>query len=127
MSGDRERHILERAIHEIAERARDAYSPIEKLDAHGADLDGSITLAAKQLRMELTTKAPSSGSCPSGFFTLGAAIVGFTGSRALARIPGHWAHAEPGTRARAGAAMESGRIASVLHRMIRLGEPDHSG
>ena len=48
----RERDILERAVHSIAERASQASAVVD--EAHNAGLDGShpVTLQAKMLRFE---------------------------------------------------------------------------
>jgi hypothetical protein len=49
----REREILEKTVHAIAERARDAYELIEEIEAAGLPADGPTMLAAKRLRMLL--------------------------------------------------------------------------
>jgi hypothetical protein len=57
-SPDGERHVLERTVHAIAERARYAYSVVE--EAHEVDPrdESGLVAAAKRLRMELLqTKA----------------------------------------------------------------------
>jgi hypothetical protein len=70
VSPSNEREILERTVHAIAERARDAYRVVE--EAHQADPrdESGLTAHAKGLRMELLqTKAelkPRVPACPHG-------------------------------------------------------------
>lgn len=49
----RERDILERAVHAVSEQAKNASAIVD--EAHDAGLDGShpVTLQAKTLRLEL--------------------------------------------------------------------------
>lgn len=91
----RERGVLEEAVHAVAEQVAKADSLIDEATAAGG-ADHPVTLAAKQLRLELlnvkanlerelATWSPTCSSC-------GRDVHWVAG---LGSAPGHWAHREP--------------------------------
>ncbi len=93
---DRERHVLERAVHAIAEQA----AAVRKLvdDALAATLVESdpLVVHAKELRLELLKTKAAVERELEGFSLIcsscGRNVHWVSG---LAATPGHWAHAEP--------------------------------
>ena len=87
---------MERSVHALAERARDAYDLIEELHAAGLAGNGPTMLAAKRLRMlllqtkgdlerELLRWVPDCRRCNRSVHWV----------EGVGPEPGHWAHAEP--------------------------------
>jgi hypothetical protein len=91
-----DRYILERAVHAVAEQAKNASTIVD--EAHAAGLDGShpVTLQAKMLRLELL-KVKADLERQLGRLVLHSTACGLDVHwvAGLAATPGHWAHREP--------------------------------
>jgi hypothetical protein len=93
---EREREILERSVHAIADHARDAYALIEELRAAGFPADGPTMLAAKRLRMQLlTTKGDLERELGRFLRHCQRCDRDVHWVPGVGPEPGHWAHAEP--------------------------------
>ena len=92
----REREILERSVHAIAERARDAYDLIEELHDAGFGPVDPFMLAANRLRMLLLQ---TKGELERELLTWVLHCLRCNRTvhwvEGVGPEPGHWAHAEP--------------------------------
>jgi len=91
-----EREILERTVHAIAERARDAFRVVE--EAHEVDPlhESGLVAAAKRLRMELLqTKAQLERELGNVLLECRRCNRRVHWVSGVGAEPGHWAHAEP--------------------------------
>jgi hypothetical protein len=92
----REREILERAVHTVAEQAAKADDLVEEAIEVGHGRSDPLVTHAKMLRLELL-KVKADLERELEDFSLNCSKCGFDVQRVsgLGVSPGHWAHAEP--------------------------------
>jgi hypothetical protein len=95
LTSQRERHILERAVHAIAEQAAKADELVDEATAAGGG-DHPVTVHAKMLRLELL-KVKADLERELEDFVLDCSKCGLDVHwvSGLGVMPGHWAHREP--------------------------------
>jgi hypothetical protein len=93
----RERHILERAIHSIAEQAANTNGIVEEAIQAGLPADHPVTVATKMLRQELLqVKADLERELGKLWLTCRDCGMDVHWVQGIAvSDPGHWAHARP--------------------------------
>jgi hypothetical protein len=93
---EREREVLERAVHAIADHARDAYALIDQIHEAGHPTDSQTMLAAKKLRMQLlTTKGELERELARLVRDCRRCDRTVHWVPGVGSDPGRWAHAEP--------------------------------
>jgi hypothetical protein len=96
MKPNQDREILERTVHAIADRARDAYRVVE--EAHEIDPrdESGLVAAAKRLRMELLqTKGELERELGNVLLSCRRCNRRVHWVLEVGAEPGHWGHAEP--------------------------------